>query len=65
MARRGVKFVGRRENLRYDDVLSIPTVLCDLDTNQCAGGARSCMNCNVPPVPDQHRACYRGGGGAG
>ena len=56
MARRGVLFVGRRENLRYDDNLSIPTVLCDFDANDVPV-VPILMNCNVPPVPDQ-RQCY-------
>jgi protocatechuate 4,5-dioxygenase beta chain len=59
MARRGIKFFGRRENLRYDDNLSVPTVLCDLDG---AGVAvvPVLQNCTVPPIPDQHR-CYEVG----
>jgi hypothetical protein len=56
MADRGIKFFGRRSNLLYDDNLSIPTVLCDLDTNEVPV-VPVLMNCNVPPVPDQ-RQCY-------
>ncbi len=56
MARRGIKFFGRRKNLIYDDNLSIPTALCDLDIN-AVPVVPVLMNCNVPPVPDQ-RQCY-------
>lgn len=56
MARRGIRFFGRRQNLRYDDNLSIPTVLCNLDGNQVPV-VPILQNCTVPPVPDQ-RQCY-------
>ena len=56
MARRGIKFFGRRENLRFDDNLSIPTVLCDLDVNEVPV-VPILQNCTVPPIPDQRR-CY-------
>lgn len=56
MAKRGIKFFGRRENLRYDDNLSIPTVLCNLDSNDVPV-VPILQNCTVPPIPDQRR-CY-------
>lgn len=59
MARRGVKFFGRRDNLRFDDNLSIPTVLCDLDLNRVPM-VPVLQNCTVPPIPDQ-RQCYEVG----
>jgi len=59
MARRGIKFFGRRENLRFDDNLSIPTVLCDLDRN-AVPVVPILQNCTVPPIPDQRR-CYEVG----
>ena len=59
MGRRGQKFTARRENLRFDDNLSIPTVLCDLDTHDVAV-VPVLQNCTVPPIPDQHR-CYEVG----
>ena len=59
MARRGVKFFGRRQNLRYDDNLSIPTVLCDLDVHQVPV-VPILQNCTVPPIPDQIE-CHRVG----
>ncbi|MPY91737.1 MAG: hypothetical protein GEV08_01345 [Acidimicrobiia bacterium] len=59
MGRRGVKFFGRQENLRFDDNLSVPTVLCDLDVNGVAV-VPVLQNCTVPPIPDQHR-CYKVG----
>jgi len=59
MADRGIKFFGRRENLRFDDNLSIPTTLCDLDVNQVPV-VPILQNCTVPPIPDQHR-CHEVG----
>jgi hypothetical protein len=59
MARRGIKFFGRRENLRFDDNLSIPTVLCDLDVIDVPV-VPILQNCTVPPIPDQRR-CYEVG----
>lgn len=56
MGRRGIKFFGRRENLKFDDNLSIPTVLCDLDRNDVPV-IPILQNCTVPPIPDQRR-CY-------
>jgi aromatic ring-opening dioxygenase catalytic subunit (LigB family) len=56
MAQRGIKFFGRRENLRFDDNVSIPTVMCDLDVNRVPV-VPILQNCTVPPIPDQ-RACY-------
>lgn len=59
MAARGIKFFGRRDNLRFDDNLSIPTVLCDLDRSQIPV-VPVLQNCTVPPIPDQRR-CYEVG----
>lgn len=59
MAARGIKFFGRRENLRFDDNLSIPTTLCDLDVNGVPV-VPVLQNCTVPPIPDQRR-CYEVG----
>ncbi len=56
MAKRGIKFFGRRQNLRYDDNLSIPTVLCNLDGHDVPV-VPILQNCTVPPIPDQHD-CY-------
>jgi aromatic ring-opening dioxygenase catalytic subunit (LigB family) len=56
MARRGTRFFARRDNLRFDDNLSIPTVLCDLDGHRVPV-VPVLQNCTVPPIPDQHR-CY-------
>src|SRR5262245_26453025 len=56
MTRRGIRMHAQREPLRFDDNLSVPTVLLDLDTR----GLRVVpvmQNCTVPPFPDQHR-CY-------
>jgi hypothetical protein len=59
MARRGVKLFGRRQNLRFDDNLSIPTVLCNLDDHGVPV-VPILQNCTVPPIPDQRR-CYEVG----
>lgn len=59
MARSGIKLFGRRENLKYDDNLSIPTVKCDLDVNEVPV-VPILQNCTVPPIPDQRR-CYEVG----
>lgn len=59
MANRGIKMFGRRENLKFDDNLSIPSVLCNFDQHDVAV-VPILQNCTVPPIPDQ-RQCYRVG----
>jgi len=56
MTRRGVRMNAERENLKFDDNISVPVVLTGLD----ATGIRLVpvlQNCTVPPYPDQRR-CY-------
>ncbi len=56
MTRRGIRMHAQREPLRFDDNLSVPAVLLNLDRT----GVRVVpvmQNCTVPPIPDQHR-CY-------
>jgi len=45
-----------RENLRFDDNLSVPVTLADLASTGVAV-VPVLQNCTVPPVPDQ-QACY-------
>jgi aromatic ring-opening dioxygenase catalytic subunit (LigB family) len=46
----------RAENLKFDDNISVPTVLSDLDQLGIPL-VPVLQNCTVPPIPDQHR-CY-------
>ncbi|MCW5774756.1 MAG: hypothetical protein KIT16_24130 [Rhodospirillaceae bacterium] len=56
MTARGVRMFGSRAPLNFDDNISVPTVLLELDK---AGITLVpvMQNCTVPPFPDQHR-CY-------
>lgn len=56
MSRRGVRMFGRREPLNFDDNISVPAVLLDLDKTGITM-VPVMQNCTVPPFPDQHR-CY-------
>jgi aromatic ring-opening dioxygenase catalytic subunit (LigB family) len=56
MSRRGVRVFGRREPLNFDDNISVPAVLLDLDKTGVTM-VPVMQNCTVPPFPDQHR-CY-------
>jgi aromatic ring-opening dioxygenase catalytic subunit (LigB family) len=56
MNRRGVRMNAERENLKFDDNISVPVVLTDLDDTGIAL-VPVLQNCTVPPYPDQHR-CY-------
>ena len=56
MTRRGVRMNAERDNLKFDDNISVPVVLTGLDDS----GIRLVpvlQNCTVPPYPDQRR-CY-------
>ncbi len=59
MAKRGTKFFGRRENLRFDDNLSIPATWGRFQQHGIPV-VPVLQNCTVPPIPDQ-RTCYRVG----
>lgn len=56
MNRRGIRMFGTRDPLNFDDNISVPTVLLDLDKTGIAM-VPVMQNCTVPPYPDQHR-CY-------
>jgi aromatic ring-opening dioxygenase catalytic subunit (LigB family) len=59
LGKRGVRTTWSADNLKFDDNISVPVVLTQLDT----GGiplVPVLQNCIVPPIPDQHR-CYEVG----
>lgn len=56
MTRRGIRMSARNENLNFDDNISVPVVMTDLDHSGIAL-VPVLQNCTVPPYPDQHR-CY-------
>jgi len=56
MTRRGVRMTASRENLKFDDNISVPVVLSDLDDTGIPL-VPVLQNCTVPPYPDQRR-CY-------
>lgn len=51
--RRGHRMHAERDNLRFDDNISIPTTMLDLDHTGIAL-VPILQNCTVPPFPDQH-----------
>jgi hypothetical protein len=53
--RRGIRLFASHEPLRFDDNLSIPAVLCDLDGPGRPAVLPILQNCSVPPIPDQRR----------
>jgi len=59
LGRRGIRVTWNPQNLKFDDNISVPVVMTDLD----ASGIRLVpvlQNCIVPPIPDQRR-CYEVG----
>lgn len=54
--RRGHKMFARRENLRFDDNITIPSVHLDLE-NTDISMVPILQNCTVPPLPDTQK-CY-------
>lgn len=56
MTRRGVRMTIQDRNLNFDDNISVPVVMTDLDQSGIAL-VPVLQNCTVPPYPDQHR-CY-------
>ncbi|MEO8936225.1 MAG: hypothetical protein ABI277_15230 [Burkholderiaceae bacterium] len=56
LGRRGIRTTWTTDNLKFDDNISVPTVLLGIDT---AGIplVPVLQNCIVPPIPDQNR-CY-------
>jgi len=59
MTARGVRMFASRAPLNFDDNVSVPTVLLDLDKIGVPM-VPVMQNCTVPPFPDQHR-CYEVG----
>jgi len=59
MNRRGVRMFAQRENLNFDDNISVPVVITDLDRTDIRL-VPVLQNCIVPPFPDQRR-CYEVG----
>lgn len=55
LVRNGVKASASRENLNFDDNVSVPTILTDLE-NTGVPVIPVLQNCTVPPMPDQHRS---------
>ena len=56
MTRRGIRMFAESDNLKFDDNLSVPVLLADIE----AAGVPVVpvlQNCTVPPIPDQH-CCY-------
>lgn len=59
MTRRGRRMFADRANLKFDDNISVPVVMTNLDRSGITL-VPVLQNCTVPPVPDQH-ACYATG----
>ncbi|MGH7933704.1 MAG: hypothetical protein ACREQN_11145 [Candidatus Binataceae bacterium] len=59
MTRRGVRMTAARDNLKFDDNVSVPAILLDLDHSGITL-VPVLQNCTVPPYPDQRR-CYEVG----
>ncbi|MGA0571901.1 hypothetical protein ACO2Q9_14385 [Variovorax sp. VNK109] len=55
MNRRGHRLFAERENLRFDDNVSVPSVMLELDTTGVAL-IPILQNCTVPPFPDQRQS---------
>lgn len=56
LGRRGIRTSWSTDNLKFDDNISIPSVLLDLDRGDIPL-VPVLQNCIVPPIPDQRR-CY-------
>ena len=59
MTRRGIRMSARHENLKFDDNISVPVVLTDLDQTDITL-VPVLQNCTVPPYPDPER-CFEVG----
>lgn len=59
MTKRGIRMFAETNNLKFDDNISVPVLLTNI---QGAGipVVPVLQNCTVPPIPDQHR-CYEVG----
>ncbi len=56
MTQRGIRMNANEENLKFDDNISVPVVLTDLDKTNITL-VPVLQNCTVPPFPDPQR-CY-------
>ena len=56
LTNRGVRMFASRKPLNFDDNISVPSTLLDLDKMPVTM-VPVMQNCTVPPFPDQHR-CY-------
>ena len=56
MTRRGIRMFADSANLKFDDNLSVPVLLADIE-GAGVPVVPVLQNCTVPPIPDQHR-CY-------
>lgn len=59
MTRRGIRMVAKHENLNFDDNLSVPVVMTDLDQSDITI-VPILQNCTVPPFPDAQK-CFEVG----
>jgi aromatic ring-opening dioxygenase catalytic subunit (LigB family) len=59
MTRRGIRMSARDENLKFDDNISVPVVLTDLDKTDITL-VPVLQNCTVPPFPNAER-CFEMG----
>lgn len=59
MMRRGVRMFADTNNLKFDDNISVPMLLLDIERTGIPV-VPVLQNCTVPPIPDQHR-CYEVG----
>ncbi|MGE0340140.1 MAG: hypothetical protein AB7O79_09700, partial [Xanthobacteraceae bacterium] len=59
MTKRGIRMFAQNENLKFDDNISVPVLLTNIEG---AGipVVPVLQNCTVPPIPDQYR-CYEVG----
>jgi len=59
MTRRGTRMTVRQENLKFDDNISVPVVMTNLDATDITL-VPVLQNCTVPPYPDPQR-CFEVG----
>jgi hypothetical protein len=59
MARRGIRMFAETGPLKFDDNVSVPVTMADLDKLGIPV-VPVLQNCTVPPIPEQHR-CYEVG----
>jgi|APCry1669190731_1035312.scaffolds.fasta_scaffold05916_2 aromatic ring-opening dioxygenase catalytic subunit (LigB family) len=59
MTRRGIRMSSREENLKFDDNISVPVVMTDLDRTDITL-VPVLQNCTVPPFPSPEK-CYEVG----